>query len=329
MLDTLSHSSSVLADLDVAAIVQRRPDVVLLDDLAHVDTAGGGRVHRWREVAALLDAGIDVVSTMKVEQVESLADAVRNITGIAPEVSVPDEFLSRADQIELVDITPEAMRRRIAHGNVFDSDGLDLATLDLFSGSGFAELRALLLFWLADRLTAGADDPREAHERVVVAVTGGPGSDAVVRRAARLAQRSRAALIGVHVRSHRRGSDDELSARRELVEALGGRYHEVVGVRVPEALVEFAHAQRATQLVVGRTGRPALTVLWRGSIVNQILRRAGSIDVHVTSYPATPGHGGSALWGAVSPIPRATAARGFRCRSHRADRPDDGPHRVS
>ena len=151
----------------------------------------------------LLEAGIDVVTTLDVASIESLADSVQRILGWIPLDQVPDEFLSRADQIELVDVTPEAIRRRIAHGNVFVDGKADPITIGLYETNAFAELRALMLFWLADRLTAGTEEPREARERVVVAVTGGPGSDAVVRRAARLAHRSRAQLIGVRVKRPR------------------------------------------------------------------------------------------------------------------------------
>lgn len=311
MLADLARVATVLPILDVTAVVEMRPDVALIDQLGRVDGVGQDRVRRWQQVLTVLEAGIDVVTTLKVEEIESLADAVRRIVGAAPGESVPDEFLRSAEQIELVDITPEAIRRRIAHGNVFDPDGLDLATIDLFNGSGFAELRALLLFWVADRLTAGADDPREARERVVVAVTGGRGSDVVIRRAARLAQRSRAALIAVHVRREGDVRQNELTERRSLVEALGGRYHELEGRDIAGTLVEFAQTERATQLVIGTPGRPARARVWRGTIVSEILRRAGSIDVHVTSYSPEPMRPRRGRWLTASPIPARRRLAGF------------------
>jgi two-component system sensor histidine kinase KdpD len=203
-------------------------------------------VYRWQRVAEVLDAGIDVVTTLKVEQIESLADPVRRILGTAPERSVPDEFLRRADQVELVDITPEAIRRRIAHGNVFNANGPDLAAMDLFNGPGFAELRALLICWLADRLTAGVA-PSEARERVVVAVSGAKGSEVVVRRAAD-GQRSRSERLPCMCGAV---SPPERPQPSALVEALGGRYHELEDEDVAGALSSSRNTQGATQLILG------------------------------------------------------------------------------
>ncbi|MDQ1424494.1 MAG: two-component system, OmpR family, sensor histidine kinase KdpD [Acidimicrobiaceae bacterium] len=311
MLRELDGAATVLPAVDVSAIVHLRPDVALVDELAHVEGLAHARAYRWQQVLAVLDAGIDVVTTLKVEQIESLADPVRKILGTAPVDSVPDDFLQRAEQIELVDITPEAIRRRIAHGNVFDADAPDLATMDLFNGSGFAELRALLICWLADRLTAGADDPREARERVVVAVTAASGSDVVVRRAARLAQRTRAELIAVHVRSHADAPAAELADRRALVEALGGRYHELAGQDVAEALVEFATTERATQLVVGTRARPAIATRRADTFVNEVIRRAGTLDVHITSYPTDSRSPSDRRGASSSPLPRGRRTIGF------------------
>jgi two-component system sensor histidine kinase KdpD len=276
--------------LDVDALLRRAPAVVLVDDLARRNPPGARNEHRWQDVDELLDAGIDVITTLTVQQIESLADPVQQIVGHLPDAQVPDEFLRRAAQIELVDITPEAIRRRIAHGNVYEPDDLDPASAELFNGPAFAELRALLLFWLADRLTAGPDDPREARERVVVAVTDGPGSDAVVRRAARLAQRSRARLVAVHVRDPHAGPPSAaLLERRALVHDLGGSYHELAGADVAGSLVAFADAERATQLVLGTSGRSRLTRLRSGSIIDEVIRRAGRVDVHVISHTGGSG----------------------------------------
>ena len=259
----------------------------------------------------LLAAGIDVITTLDVQHIESLADPVQRILGRVPTDQVPDEFLRRAEQIQLVDVTPEAIRRRIAHGNVFAGDELGSDPAELYESNAFAELRALLLFWLADRLTAGADDPREARERVVVAVTGGPGSDAVVSRAARLAQRSRAQLIGVHVRHPRSPeSDAQVAAGRAMVLHAGGSYHEIEGSDVATALVEFAETERATQLVLGTSGRRRTDELLSGSIINAAIRHAGRIDVHVISYPTVSRRHVAWRWASnpvISPSRRMTA----------------------
>jgi two-component system sensor histidine kinase KdpD len=285
-LEQFAAGRALPIELDVDAVLAARPRVVLVDDLAHRNPVGSERKQRWHDVDVLLNAGIDVITTLDVQHIQSLADPVQRIIGRMPTELVPDDFLRRADQIELVDVTPEAIRRRIAHGNVFAADELEPASAELYQTNAFAELRALLLFWLADRLTAGADDPREARERVVVAVTGGPGSEAVVRRAARLAHRSRAQLIGVHVRRPRQAHDGPaLAAGRALVLHSGGSFHEIEGTDVAAALVEFAETERATQLVMGTSGRRRVDELFSGSIINSAVRQAGRIDIHVISYP--------------------------------------------
>lgn len=290
--------------LDVDAVLVAAPAVVLVDELAYRNPQGAARPFRWDDVELLLDAGIDVITTLTVQHIDSLADTVREIVGRVPDPLVPDEFLGRTDQIELVDISPAAIRRRIAHGNVFGPDELEPADADLFNGEAFAQLRALLMFWMADRLTAGPDDLREAREKVVAAVTDSPTADAVLRRAARLAHRSRARLVGVHVAAPTGvstaasaaaptsvGDDERRRARRARVEALGGSYREVVGPDVAEALVAFATAEHATQLVLGTSATTRRRPLGRRSVVDRVVRAAPSVDVHVVSVrgPAPSG----------------------------------------
>lgn len=305
-------------ELDVDALLAARPDVVLVDELAHRNAPGSPREYRWDDVEVLLAAGVDVITTLTVQHIDSLADTVRDIVGHTPEPLVPDEFLGRTDQIELVDISPTAIRRRIAHGNVFGPDDLRPADADLFNSEAFAQLRALLMFWMADRLAAGPDDLRGAREKVVAAVTDSPTADAVLRRAARLAHRSRARLVGVHVApANERGAhsgaetqadgvSDERGearrARRARVEALGGAYREVAGDDVADALIAFATAERATQLVIGTSAVSGLRRLGRTSVVDRIVRRAPAVDVHVVSVSGPGGDASRRRFpGAVAP----------------------------
>ncbi len=282
-LAQLGAESATSDELDVAAVLAARPGVVLVDELAHRNPASSAREHRWQDVDVLLDAGIDVITTITVQQIDSLADPVRDIVGRVPDELVPDEFLVRTDQIEIVDISPEAIRRRIAHGNVFGPDDLRPEDADLFNTRAFAELRSLMMFWMADRLAAGPDDPRGAREKVVVAVTDSPNADAVLRRAARLAQRSRAPMVGVHVQPDTNVDDPRRASRRERVEQLGGTYHQLVGADVAGTLLAFAETERATQLVLGTTGRRRRWPPARPAVVDEVIRRATSVDVHVVS----------------------------------------------
>ena len=298
------ESQSGNPGLLVEGIIARRPDVVLVDDLAALNPPGATRVHRWQDVDELLKAGIDVVTTLNIGELESVRDVVERVTGIAPSGTVPDIFVRSAAQVELVDITPEALRRRLAHGNVFKAEDVDASVADLFEEHRLAALRELTLLWVADgvRGTPSNDGPSPLHrsdtgwetrERIVVAVSGTPGDDVVVRRAARMAQRARATLVAVHVLTAgtvpERGGDDQVSIRRikELVEELGGRFHTVTGGEIPAALSAFVRAERGTQLVLGvgshRRGKNTFT----RSTVDVLIELAEDFDVHVVTHKTT------------------------------------------
>ncbi len=186
--------------MDLDAILARRPTVVLVDELAHTNSPGVRHSKRWEDVEAILDAGIDVITTVNVQHLASLNDALTRITGVEQRETVPDEVVRRADQIELVDMTPEALRRRIVHGNVYPRERIEPALTNYFRLGNLTALRELALLWVADRVDdelleyrqdVGINRPWETRERIVVALTGAPSGAALIRRAARLAERSR------------------------------------------------------------------------------------------------------------------------------------------
>ena len=293
------------AALDVAAVLAARPDVALVDDVGGRESDGRRRAD---EVARLLDAGVDVVSTLWIAQVATLADAAGAITGVPIADIAPDELLATAE-IELVDATPETMRDRIARGDVLPATSADVA---LYNGPAYAALRALAMSWLADRLAAVPGAGRHARERVVVAVSDGPGSGAVVRRAARLAQRSHAQLVGVRVR--RPGADEDLRTladRRRLVVELGGDYQEVESAAIADALVSFARAEEAGQLVLGATPSGRRRRRRAGSVVTDVLARADDIDVHVVPRPDARAGPTRWPWSRESPISHGRRVAGF------------------
>ena len=246
----------------------------------------------------LLDAGIDVITSLNIQHLESVNDVVEEITGVKQRETIPDEIVRKADQIELVDMTPEALRRRMAHGNIYKPEKVDAALANYFRVGNLAALREIALLWVADRVdealeqyraTHGISEQWETRERVVVAVTGAPSGEQLIRRAARMAQRSHGELLGVHVQSSDglSGPPSELLERhRQLLADLGGDYHEVVGGEVAEALTQFARSENATQLVMGATRRSRFNELVQGSVVNRVLRDSGPLDVHVISYDA-------------------------------------------
>ena len=295
----LGHRDSTFEEMDVDAVLARAPKVALVDELAHTNVPGSRNEKRWQDVQELLAAGIDVVSTVNIQHLESLNDVVERITAVHQRETVPDEVVRRADQIELVDMSPEALRRRMAHGNVYPPERVDAALSNYFRPGNLAALRELALLWVADRVEEGLHtymqshdiaDAWETRERVLVALTGAPGGDDVIRRAARMAGRLRSELVGLHVvagtgLASRAGT--ELEGQRTLLTQLGGTYREVVGDDVATALVDFARAERVTQIVLGVSRQGRWHRLVRGSIVDRVARQAEAFDVHVIATERT------------------------------------------
>ena len=301
---TVVRPMSVLEDgvaypeLDVEAVLASGAEVALVDDLAH-HIPGGMGARRWHGISRLLDAGIDVVATVGVENLDSMNDVVATITGSAPTETVPDSFVRGADQIELVDMSPEALRRRLAHGNIYPPEMIDAALADYFRPGTLGALRQLALLWVADRVderlrdylsTHGIAETWEIRERVVIALAGFGGGH-LVRRAARIAGRIRGELIGVHVVTERGEPGPDIELQRRLVTELGGVYREVVGDDVAQALAEFARIEQATQLVLGanrQAGRRSRVRTRSGSIATTLIDELGHIDVHVIGTEAAP-----------------------------------------
>ncbi len=286
-------------EMDLAAVLARKPQQALVDELAHTNVPGSGpHEKRWQDIQVLLDAGIDVISNVNIQHLESLNDVVQQITGVRQRETVPDAVVRAADQIELIDQTPEALRRRMAHGNIYPAEKVDAALGNYFRPGNLTALRELALLWLADRVEEGMQRYREQHgitgtwetrERIVVALTGGPEGDTLIRRAARIAARSVGGeLLAVHV-SRSDGLAEAgvaaLTAQRLLVESLGGSYHSVVGDNVARAVIEFARSVDATQIVLGASRRPlwlqALAGAGTGSTVTHL---SGQIDVHMVTH---------------------------------------------
>ena len=311
----MEYRESHFTEMDLAGVLNRKPDVALVDELAHTNLPGGGpNTKRWQDIDDLLDAGIDVISTVNIQHLESINDVVQKITGVPQRETVPDVVVRRADQIELVDMTPEALRRRMAHGNVYAADKVDAALSNYFRLGNLAALRELALLWLADRVDAGLQAYRQQHdivetwearERVVVGLTGGPEGNTLIRRAARVAARSTGDLLAVHVsRSDGlTGADPRrLAQQRQLVEDLGGSYHQIVGDDVSDALLSFARAENATQLVLGGSRRSRLSSLVSGAGIGATtIRDSGDIDVHIVTHAQIgSGHGLPRRQGALS-----------------------------
>ncbi|MCU4182997.1 universal stress protein [Acidiferrimicrobium sp. IK] len=289
------YRGAMLEEMDLDAVIRRHPQVVLVDELAHTNVPGSG-IHekRWQDVLQLLEAGIDVISTVNIQHLESIADAVERITGTAVRERVPDWVVRRADQIELVDSSPEQLRRRMLHGNIYPPDKVPQALTNFFRVENLIALRELALRFLADETEeelleylrgADTDEVWDTAERFAAAVTTAPGTDAIIRRAARMAARNKADLQVVHVRSGdtRRPSDDgRLEYLRQVASGVGAGWHEIDGDEPGRAIIDFARQHQITQIVIGSTQRSR----WReliggGSVVKRISRLAAEAGVDV------------------------------------------------
>ncbi|WP_445255522.1 DUF4118 domain-containing protein [Nocardioides aurantiacus] len=318
----VAHRGTVLTEMDLPAVLERAPAVVLVDELAHTNATGGPHARRADDVARLLAAGIDVLTTVNIQHLESLNDEVERITGVRQRETVPDEVVRAADQVQLVDMAPDALRRRLAHGNVYRAENVDASLTSFFRVGNLTALRELALLWVADRVDDALDDYRREHriraswptkERIVVAVTGGPESETLVRRGARLAQRSAGSeLLAVHVLTadglHHR-EDSRVVRTQQLVASLGGTFRTVVGEDVSEAVVDVAVGANATMIVVGVSRHGRLRRLARGSTGDRIARLAGQVDVHLVTHEQVA----RTLRGrrALSPLPPARRALGW------------------
>lgn len=320
---TVRYHGVEATEMDLDAVLARRPEVALVDELAHTNALDedylaarpGAHPKRWQDVQTLLAAGIDVVTTVNVQHLESLNDVVESITGIRQSETVPDQVVRGAEAVELVDMSPQSLQRRMAHGNIYAAEKIEHALTHYFREGNLAALRELALLWLADRVDEGLDRYRSAHgiastwatrERVVVAVSGREESVALLRRAARIASRTTGGEWMAAYVTRRDGlsgvSTSQLEKLRTKTVELGGTFHAVVAADAAEGLLDFARGVNATQVLIGASRRSRLATLLRPGVGETIITDSGDIDVHVVTHPY-------ARRGAGSGRSRATVSR--------------------
>ncbi|MGW8636461.1 ATP-binding protein [Streptomyces sp. NPDC055793] len=294
----LEYRGGTFTELDLDAVLARKPQVALVDELAHTNVPGVRNAKRWQDVEELLAAGIDVVSTVNIQHLESLGDVVESITGVRQRETVPDEVVRRADQTELVDMSPQALRRRMAHGNIYQPDKVDAALSNYFRPGNLTALRELALLWVADRADEYLQQYRSEHrvskiwgsrERIVVGLTGGPEGRTLIRRAARLAEKGAGGeVLAVYIaRSDglTSASPKELALQRTLVEDVGGTFHHVLGDDIPAALLDFARGVNATQIVLGSSRRKTWQYVFGPGVGATVARESGpDLDVHIVTH---------------------------------------------
>jgi len=283
-------------EMDTDAVLARHPRVALVDELAHTNVPGSGRhTKRWEDVFELLDAGIDIITTVNIQHVESVADAVEQMTGVRVRERVPDWVVRKANQIELVDSSPESLRRRMLHGNIYPADKVPYALTHFFQTDNLIALRELALRFLADETEEELLEHLRRHsekrlwetrERILVAITGAPGTDVLLHRAARLSARAKGELNVLHVTSSdavpvkdKAGFD----ALRTLGQDLGAKWHELVQPDPAQAITDFARDHQITQIVLGSSQRRSRWEELRGGapIVRNVIRKAADLGIDV------------------------------------------------
>ncbi len=313
----LAYRDSEWEEMDVDGVLARKPQIALVDELAHTNVPGSRNAKRWQDVTELLNAGIDVISAVNIQHLESVTDVVEQITGVPQRETVPDAVVRAAGQVELVDMTAEALRRRMAHGNIYPPEKIDAALTHYFRPGNLTALRELALLWLADKVDEGLQRYRaehnisstwEARERVVVALTGGPEGDTLIRRAARVAARSAGGdLLAVHVTKSdglTGANPGNLARQRQLAESLGGTYHQVVGDEISRGAARLRPGrERHPARPRGQPAAPGCSPCSPGRASGRGPSAAPARSTCTSSHTRTPAAGGASCpgTGAASP----------------------------
>jgi two-component system sensor histidine kinase KdpD len=313
----VEHRGVKLDEFDLDAALARKPALLLVDELAHSNAPGGRHAKRWQDVLELLERGVDVWTTLNIQHLETLNDAVAQITGVVVRETVPDSVLERAD-VELVDLPPEELVERLREGKVYVPEQAARAIENFFKLSNLSALRELSLRATAEGVGAAVESYRQRQapekiwptsERLLVSVGPGPNSAKLVRAAKRMAAGLHAEWIAVFVESSRQSLSPEARAgaieNLRLAERLGGETLTLESRDVVEGVLDLARQRNVTKLVVGKSERPRWLEVFRGSIVDELIRRSGDIDVYVIR-----GEGGGRAAPPMAPPPQAWAPAG-------------------
>ncbi len=297
-----AYKGRVLAEMDLDAILQRRPKLVLVDELAHSNTPGSRHPKRYLDVQEILDAGIDVYTTLNVQHLESLNDVVAKITRIRVRETIPDSVFDRADDVEIVDLTPEDLLQRLKEGKVYVPEQAERAVRHYFMPGNLTALRELALRRTAQRVDEqmvnymrahAIQGPWEASERVLVSVSARPGAAALVRYGRRLADRLRASWSAIYVETsasqrYSEAERDRVAEALRVAERLGGQAVTIPASSVADGVVDYAHSNNFTHIVVARSSRSRWLELLRPSPAHEISRIAGDLSVHVVPEERSP-----------------------------------------
>ena len=300
----ISYRGVVVEEMDTDAVIERRPAVALVDELAHTNAPGSRHDKRWQDVEDLLAAGITVISTVNIQHLESLADIVENITGIHVRERVPDRVIDDADEVELIDMSPHALRQRMKHGNIYPPKRADRALDSFFREGNLIALRDMALRKMAQVCEQDLEDYMQEHqidaswsagERVMVCMDASPQAQNLIRRGWRMANRYRTELLAVFIETpgwasatpeQKRALEDNL----RFAEDLGAEPIRIQASDVARALMQVAHEKNVGSIILGHSRHGVLHEILRRSVVQNVLRLAGDVDVHVVADRDTRDH---------------------------------------
>ena len=295
-LKKIEYRGSTFYELDTAAVLARKPEWVIIDELAHTNVPGAVHPKRWQSIEEIRDAGINVITTLNVQHVESLNDAVYEITGVRVRETVPDSIMDRAEEIELVDLTSDALINRLKRGDFYHEEKIPHALANFFRKGNIVALRELALRLTAEEVDEQLHEYADTHRMpqgkaardfVVACVAGRPLSIKLVRRAYLLARRMQGDFAAVHVRVPgpplSKSEEARLLEVSELARDFGGKFVELEGESAAEELINYINKSGATFLVMGQSARGRLQEIVRGSLINRIMRETRNIDIVVVA----------------------------------------------
>ncbi|MBH0164835.1 universal stress protein [Fictibacillus sp. 7GRE50] len=295
----IEYKDKKLEELNIEKIIERRPDVVIIDELAHTNVPGSKNKKRYMDVEEILDAGINVVSAVNIQHIESVHDIVQHITGVAVRERIPDRILDIAHEVILIDVTPEMLRQRLIEGKIYAQEKIDQALNNFFTKNNLGALRELSLREIADDVDEKLlksdivftdSGPTGVAEKILVCVQYGPSAEKLIRRGWRIANRLNAELYVLNVLIDHRGNISQEQRKRirgwkKLAVEFNAKFilERSRKRKIPQVITDVAKEHHITQIILGQSARTRWEEITKGSIVNSIMRNSKNIDIHIVS----------------------------------------------
>jgi two-component system, OmpR family, sensor histidine kinase KdpD len=291
----IDYKGTLFAEMDLDAIIRRHPEVVLVDELAHTNIPGSKNRKRYEDVLEILDANIDVISTVNIQHIESIAPTVRAITGVAVRETVPDWVLQVSSETVMVDLTPEALQNRMKRGDVYGKEKVEQALGNFFRRGNLIALRELALRQVAEQVDRSLESYMDekniqeswaVRERIVVCISSNAKAQYLLARAARMARRMDAELYAIHVdfeNDHNAQQEKSLEANLQFAESLGAKPVRLKGASVADAVAKFVREKHVTQVIFGRSAIEGWRKLRYLNAINKFLSEAPAVDVHIVT----------------------------------------------